>query len=74
MAWCKSSSLIAAVSRTLRSSRFPKSRSQVLRLVDGKVVEGWQLDYFLAQALTRRSYPDLQTVMADLEDWLDAQG
>jgi len=32
------------------------------------------LNYFLSQALKRRSYRNLREVMSDLDDWLDAQG
>ena len=74
MAWCKVSSLTAATSRTLTGARFPLSRAKVLSLVSGRVVEGWEIGYFLEQALRRRSYPDLRAVMADLESWLEAQG
>jgi len=41
---------------------------------EGKTVEGWELSYFLEQALSRRKYPDLRSVMEDLEDWLEKQG
>jgi len=41
---------------------------------EGKVVEGWELSYFLGKALARRRYPDLKSVMLDLEDWIVAQG
>ena len=74
MAWCKVSSLTAATSRSLTGARFPLSRAKVLSLVSGRVVEGWEISYFLEQSLRRRSYPDLRAVMADLESWLEAQG
>jgi hypothetical protein len=74
MAWCKVSSLTAAVSRTLAGERFQMPRSQILRATEGKVVEGWELNYFLSSALTRKSYPDLRTLMSDLSNWLEAQG
>jgi hypothetical protein len=74
MAWCRVSSLIAAVSRTLKYARFPMTRSRILDAVEGKTVEGWELNYFLSQALKRRSYRNLREVMSDLDDWLDAQG
>jgi len=73
MAWCRVSSLTAAVTRTLKEARFPMTRGQVLALVKGKVVEGWEVDYFLSKALKRRRYRDLRGVMADLEEWLNAQ-
>ena len=74
MAWCKVSSLTAATSRTLREARFPIARSGILELASGKVVEGWEVSYFLRKALTRKRYPDLGAVMRDLETWLEAQG
>jgi len=74
MAWCKVSSLTAAVSRTLKDARFPMARSGILRLVDGRTLEGWDLDYFLSEALKKRRYAALSDVMSDLEEWLEAQG
>jgi len=43
-------------------------------MLEGKSLEGWDLDYFLQQALKRRSYHDLREVLSDLSDWLEAQG
>jgi len=74
MAWCKVSSLTAAVSRTLRGVKYPATRSLILAAVEGKRVEGWELAYFLGQALTRGRYSDLKSVMLDLEGWLEKQG
>jgi hypothetical protein len=74
MAWCKLSSLNAAVSRTLKDAGFPMSRSRVLEIVEGKTLEGWDLEYFLTKALTKRKYRDLREVMSDLNVWLEAQG
>ncbi len=74
MAWCKVSSLTAATSRTLRGARFPLARAKILTLTSGKVVEGWEVSYFLRQALKKVAYPDLRSVMADLDDWLEKQG
>ena len=74
MAWCKVSSLTAAVSRTLKVANYPLSRAQVLEASSGKTVEGWEINYFLGQALKRKRYADLRTIMTDLEDWLEAQG
>jgi hypothetical protein len=42
--------------------------------VQGKNLEGWDLDYFLAKALKRSRYGDLREVLSDLNDWLEAQG
>jgi hypothetical protein len=74
MAWCKLSSLTAAVVRTLKGARFPLTRSRILALTEGKNVEGWELNYFLSKALKKRKYVDLRAMMSDLEDWLEAQG
>ncbi len=74
MAWCRVSSLSAAVSRTLSEARFPLSRSKVLAGVEGKSLEGWDLDYFLSKALKKRRYASLKEVLSDLDDWLLAQG
>ncbi len=74
MAWCKVSSLTAAVSRTMKDAAYPISRKQLLAATSGKTVEGWEVNYFLGQALHRKQYGDFRTIMADLEDWLDLQG
>jgi hypothetical protein len=74
MAWCRVSSLTAAVSRSLKDVRFPLTRSRILGDAAGKNLEGWDLDYFLAKALKKRKYRDLREVLSDLNDWLDAQG
>ncbi|MBI3859262.1 MAG: hypothetical protein HY296_03350 [Thaumarchaeota archaeon] len=73
MAWCKVSSLTAAVSTTLRRSRFPLARDEILNLTERVTLEGWELQFFLSRALMRESYPDLRAVMSDLEEWLDQQ-
>lgn len=74
LAWCKVSSLTAAVSRTLKGTEFPMARSAVLEVTKDKVVEGWELNYFLSQALRRKKYQKLAEVVSDLEDWVGAQG
>jgi hypothetical protein len=74
MAWCRVSSLIAAVSRSLKDEHFPLTRSRVLLAVTGKNLEGWELDFFLAKALKKQKYRDLREVLSDLSDWLDVQG
>lgn len=74
MAWCKVSSLTAATARTLQGEPFPLTRAKILVLASGKVVEGWDVNYFLGRALKRRTYTDLRAVMTDLESWLEAQG
>jgi hypothetical protein len=74
MAWCKVSSLTAAVARTLKGMKYPATRSQIIDATRGLVVEGWELEYFLEKALVRKKYRDLRSVMIDLEDWLERQG
>ena len=74
MAWCRVSSLTAAVSMTFKGSNFSMSRAKILAATAGKNVEGWELNYFLSRALKRGRYPDLKSILADLDDWLDAQG
>jgi len=74
LAWCRVSSLTAAVSRIFARSRFPLSRSAILRVASGRSLEGWDIDYFLSKALRRKTYPDLKSVLADLSDWMEAQG
>ena len=74
MAWCRVSSLTAAVSRSLKRVKFPLTRSRILLTVEGKNLEGWDLDYFLEKALKKGSYRDLREVVSDLNDWLEAQG
>ena len=73
MAWCKVSSLTAAVSRSLGGLRYPATRIRILAAVEGKTVEGWELHYFLGKALKKRSYPSLRIVMEDLEAWIEEQ-
>ena len=74
MAWCRVSSLTAAVSKSLRGAKFPLSRSRILRMVEGRNLDGWDLGYFLEKALKKGSYRDLREVVSDLNDWLEAQG
>ncbi len=74
MAWCKVSSLSAAVALTLRGMRYPTERSRIIAATRGKTVEGWEVSFFLRQALVHRRYDGLRSVMTDLEDWLDKQG
>ena len=74
MAWCRASSLTAAVSRSLEGARFPMTRSRVLASASGKVLEGWEIDYFLSKALSRKNYSNIKEVLSDLDDWLESQG
>ncbi len=74
MAWCKISSLTAGVVRVLKDESFPLTRAQILGLTVGKNVEGWELNYFLSEALKKQRYSDLRAVMSDLEHWLERQG
>ena len=74
LAWCRVSSLTAAVSKLLKGAEFPLTRSRILRMLEGMNLEGWDLDYFLVKALTKGSYHDLREVLSDLDAWLEAQG
>ena len=74
MAWCKASSITAAVARSLRDLSYPASKTRIISLVRDLKVEGWDVEYFLGEALTRRSYPGLREIMSDLESWLEVQG
>ena len=74
MAWCRVSSLTAAVSRALGDAKFPMTRSRILRIVAGKTLEGWELDYFLAKALRKKKYTSLREILSDLDEWVIAQG
>ncbi len=74
MAWCKVSSLTSAVAVTLRGMKYPVEKSRIIACTDGKTVEGWELGFFLRQALVHRRYDRLRSVMTDLETWLEKQG
>ncbi|MDV3293480.1 MAG: hypothetical protein LYZ70_04340 [Nitrososphaerales archaeon] len=74
MAWCKVSSLTSAVAVSLRGMNYPVEKSKIIASTDGKTVEGWELGFFLRQALVHKRYRDLRSVMTDLEDWLERQG
>ncbi len=74
MAWCKVSSLTAAVARSLKGVGYPSPKSQLMAVAHGKTVEGWELSFFLGKALAERKYPNLRSVISDLEDWLERQG
>lgn len=74
MAWCRVSSLTAAVARTLEGSRFPLSRNRILAVTAGKNVEGWELNFFLSKALRKQKYENIRSVLTDLSGWLDVQG
>lgn len=73
MAWCGVSSLTAAVSKSLKDAKFPIARSTILHMVAGKELEGWDLDYLLTRALTKRRYQNLSGVLRDLEAWAETQ-
>lgn len=74
MAWCKVSSLTAAVARSLKGVKYPASRKQILTATRGLVVEGWDVTFFLDSALKQGRYQDIRSVMSDLESWLEQQG
>ena len=74
MAWCKISSLTAAVSRSLKGVPFPASRDSILAKSDGVELEGWDVSYFLGEALGKKSYASVASVLADVESWAERQG
>jgi hypothetical protein len=74
VAWCKASSLTAAVARSLKGRGYPASRAEILASTVGATVEGWVVGEFLEKSLTHSEYPDIRAVMADLETWLEKQG
>jgi len=74
MAWCRASSLTAEVARTLRGEKFPLRKERILELLDGKQTDGLDIQSLLSKSLTHRRYPDLRSVMRELEDWLNVQG
>jgi hypothetical protein len=53
---------------------YPATKTQLMTAVEGKTVEGWELSYFMGEALAGRRYRDLGSVMEDLESWLEKQG
>jgi len=65
---------MAAVSMTLKGDRFPMTRAAILRATSAKVVEGWEVNFFLSRALTKTRYTGLREVMADLDACLNEQG
>jgi len=46
----------------------------LLKATARRNVEGWELNYFLSEALMRTRYADLKSVIDDLDEWLEAQG
>jgi hypothetical protein len=74
VAWCKASSLTAATSEALRGLPFPATRPRILKELEGKTAEGWDLPYLVGQALAKKRYSSLRSVMTDLEGWLERQG
>ncbi len=74
MSWCKVSSLTSAVVSATKEVDFPATRSELLRRAEGKVREGWEVDFFLSQALSKSRYRNLREVMTDVEDWAERQG
>jgi len=74
LSWCKVSSLTASVASGLKGIRYPVSRAKILNETSGVVIEGWDLSFFLGEALSRRSYGSLRHVMTDVEAWAERQG
>ncbi len=74
MSWCKLSSLTNAVVHATKGVGFPASRTQLIRVAQGKIIEGWEVDYFLLRALRKPRYRNMREVMMDVEDWAARQG
>ena len=75
MAWCKASSLTAAVAVSLKSFSYPARKRELVSFVKGKIVQGWDVPFFLERSLKEeRRYGSLREVMSDLESWLEVQG
>jgi hypothetical protein len=68
------SSLTSAVVIATKGVVFPATRTELLRQADGKVLEGWEVDFFLSQALSKSRYRSMREVMTDVEDWAERQG
>ncbi|HLQ03518.1 MAG TPA: hypothetical protein VK114_01860 [Nitrososphaerales archaeon] len=68
------SSLNASVAKALNDFSYPATRKRVLLRTRGIVVEGWEVGYFLKQALAKERYFGLREIMADVESWAERQG
>ena len=75
MAWCKVSSLTAAVAASLKSFPYPGRKRELVYFVERKTIQGWDVHFFLEKSLKeRKRYDRLRDVMSDLESWLEVQG
>ena len=74
VSWCKVSSLSSAVVRATKDVEFPASKVKLLRATEGKLLEGWEVDYFLSRALQKSRYRSMREVMIDVEGWAERQG
>ena len=74
MSWCRVSSLNASVAKALKGFSYPVTRRKVLTSTGHIVVEGWEVGYFLKQALAKERYFGLREIMADVESWAERQG
>ena len=75
MAWCKVSSLTAAVAASLKTFPYPARKHELVSFVEGKTVQGWDVPFFLESSLKEgKRYGSLRDVMSDLESWLEVQG
>ena len=68
------SSLNASVAKALKGFSYPATRRKVLLGTRGVVVEGWEVGYFLKQALAKERYLGLREIMDDVEGWAERQG
>ncbi len=73
MSWCKVSSLTAAVAKALRGFPFPATRKVIAKGTESLVVDGWEVGYFLGEALAKKRYSGLREVMADVESFAERQ-
>ena len=68
------SSLNASVAKALKGFSYPATSRKVLLGTRGVVVEGWEVGYFLKQALAKERYLGLREIMDDVEGWAEGQG
>jgi hypothetical protein len=74
MSWCKVSSLTAAVAESLKGVPFPATKIMIAKGTERLFVDGWEIGYFLAEALSKNRYSDLRELMSDIEIWAERQG
>ena len=65
---------IPSVAKALKGFSYPATKKKVLLRTRGIVVEGWEVGYFLKQALAKERYLGLREIMDDVEGWAERQG